>query len=104
MYCFALAYLLYHRACFACFLHHTEKYQPPYNDRLFHTHRLVDKRKGLVRQHLGSYNYFISHDIKNIVFANQIVDSNIDSQFYLKYTDVRVSKPSTEENMMTHNI
>ncbi|KAM0675010.1 DNA-directed RNA polymerase III complex subunit Rpc2 [Gurleya vavrai] len=60
--------------------------------------------KGLVRQHLASFNYFIQTDIRNIIFANQIVDSDIDPTFYLKYTDVRVGKPTIEENMISYNI
>lgn len=60
--------------------------------------------KGLVRQHLSSYNYFVSHDIKNIIRANQIVDSDIDPSFYLKYTNVRVGKPTIEENLVSYDI
>lgn len=62
------------------------------------------KQKGLVRQHIASYNYFIKHDIKNIIKANQIVDSDVDPTFYLKYTDVRIGKPTIEENMISYDI
>lgn len=60
--------------------------------------------KGLVRQHIVSYNYFISKELKNILHANQIVDSDVDPSFYLKYTNIYVSLPSTEENMLTYDI
>lgn len=60
--------------------------------------------KGLVRQHITSFNYFISKELKNILFANQLVDSDIDSSFFLKYTDIYVSLPSTEENMFSYDI
>lgn len=60
--------------------------------------------KGLARQHIESFNYFINHEIASIVKANDIVDSDIDHTFYLKYTDVRISVPSLEENMIKHTL
>jgi DNA-directed RNA polymerase III subunit RPC2 len=66
--------------------------------------KMFFKNKGLARQHIESFNYFINHDISNIVKANDIVDSDIDHTFYLKYTDVRVSMPSLEENMIKHTL
>ncbi|EOB12317.1 DNA-directed RNA polymerase III subunit RPC2 [Nosema bombycis CQ1] len=65
---------------------------------------LFFKDKGLARQHIESFNYFIEHDIENIIKANDIVDSDIDHLFYLKYTGVRVGMPSIEENMVKHSI
>ena len=62
------------------------------------------KVKGLVKQHIDSYNYFLDRDIKNIVKANEKVDSDVDRSFYLKYTDIRVGNPSVEEDMITHSI
>ncbi len=61
------------------------------------------KVKGLVKQHIDSFNYFIEQDIKNIVNANNKVLSDADSNFYLKYLNVRVGKPNVEEgsNMTT---
>ncbi|WUR02339.1 DNA-directed RNA polymerase III subunit (RPC2) [Vairimorpha necatrix] len=66
--------------------------------------KIFFKEKGLARQHIESFNYFINHDIANIVKANDIVDSDIDHTFYLKYTNVRVSMPSLEENMIKHTL
>ncbi|KAF7683458.1 DNA-directed RNA polymerase III subunit RPC2 [Astathelohania contejeani] len=60
--------------------------------------------KGLVRQHLQSFNYFITHEIRQILQANNIVDSDIDPNFYLKYTDIRVIKPTIEENMIEYPV
>lgn len=48
------------------------------------------KVKGLVKQHLDSYNYFVDVDLKKIVKANQLVLSDVDPSFYLKYLDIRV--------------
>ncbi|XP_076040363.1 RNA polymerase III subunit RpIII128 isoform X1 [Oratosquilla oratoria] len=55
--------------------------------------------KGLVKQHIDSFNYFINVDIKNIVKANSRVTSDVDPLFYVKYMDVRVGKPNIEEGM-----
>ncbi|MCL4124386.1 UNVERIFIED_CONTAM: hypothetical protein GTU68_027524 [Idotea baltica] len=57
------------------------------------------KVKGLVKQHIDSFNYFVNIDIKNIVRANNKVTSDVDALFYVKYMDVRVGKPSIEEGM-----
>lgn len=72
-----------------------------------HRQELVElffKEKGLVRQHIESYDYFIDHEIKALVRANQVVDSDIDHTFYLKYLDIRVGRPSMEENMVKYNV
>ena len=55
------------------------------------------KVKGLVRQHIDSFNYFINEDIKNIVKANEKVTSSADPMFYLKYNNVHVGEPNVEE-------
>eukprot|EP00955_Chlamydomonas_euryale_P015763 168655-Chlamydomonas_euryale.AAC.2 len=41
--------------------------------------------RGLVKQHLDSYNYFINHEIKKIVHANERVTCDTDPNFYLRY-------------------
>lgn len=40
--------------------------------------------KGLVKQHIDSFNYFINVDIKNIVKTNSKVTSDVDPLFYVK--------------------
>lgn len=42
------------------------------------------KGKGLVRQHIDSFNHFINVEIKKIVKANEKVISDADPLFYLK--------------------
>ena len=49
--------------------------------------------KGLVKQHIDSFNYFVDVDLKNIIRANERVTSDIDPKFYLKYTDISVGRP-----------
>lgn len=53
------------------------------------------KVKGLVKQHLDSFNYFVDVDLKKIVKANELILSDVDPEFYLKYVDIRVGKKST---------
>lgn len=57
------------------------------------------KNKGLVKQHVDSYNYFINIEIKKIVQANEKVVSHADQTFYLKYLDIHVGKPDSVEDM-----
>lgn len=42
------------------------------------------KGKGLVKQHIDSFNYFINVEIKKIVEANNMVYCDADPLFYLK--------------------
>lgn len=49
--------------------------------------------KGLVKQHIDSFNYFVDVDLKNILRANERVTSDIDPKFYLKYTNITVGHP-----------
>lgn len=60
------------------------------------------KTKGLVKQHIDSFDYFINQDIVNIVKANELVDSDIDAGFYLKYTNVYIGKPTITEAFIEH--
>lgn len=55
------------------------------------------KVKGLVKQHIDSFNYFINIEIKKIVQANDKVLSDADPLFYLKYLNVYVGTPDVEE-------
>lgn len=43
--------------------------------------------RGLVKQHIDSFNYFINHEIKKIVHAkgNEKVTCDADPNFYFKY-------------------
>jgi len=46
------------------------------------------KVKGLVKQHIDSFNYFVDHDLKNILNANNRVTSDVDPTF--SYTNIYV--------------
>ena len=43
------------------------------------------KVKGLIKQHIDSFNYFIEVELKNIVRANRKVTSDVDQRFWLEY-------------------
>lgn len=55
------------------------------------------KVKGLVKQHIDSFNYFINVELKKIVKANDKVTSDADPNFYLKYLNIYVGMPDVEE-------
>eukprot|EP00177_Eucheuma_denticulatum_P008879 GFKZ01016117.1.p1 GENE.GFKZ01016117.1~~GFKZ01016117.1.p1 ORF type:complete len:1238 (-),score=175.17 GFKZ01016117.1:636-4349(-) len=62
------------------------------------------KMRGVARQHLESFNYLISTEIRNIVRANEKIVSDHDPRWYLKYDDVRVGKPSQIDDMIRTDI
>lgn len=55
------------------------------------------KIKGLVKQHLDSFNYFVNTDIKAILRANSIVVSDANPRYYIRYTDIRIGRPMRKE-------
>ncbi|XP_072377119.1 DNA-directed RNA polymerase III subunit RPC2 [Diabrotica undecimpunctata] len=55
------------------------------------------KIRGLVKQHIDSFNYFIAVEIKKIVEANNKVTCDADPLFYIKYTNVQVGTPDVDE-------
>ena len=61
--------------------------------------------RGLMRQHIDSFNHFINVDIKQIVAArsNQEIRSDADPKFFLKYTDIYVGEPNLEEEEFVNN-
>lgn len=72
-----------------------DKTWPEYKDTII---PLYLKARGLVRQHIESFDYFIQKDIQKIVSSNHIVDSDIDPSFYLKYTNIYIGYPTITEN------
>jgi DNA-directed RNA polymerase III subunit RPC2 len=40
--------------------------------------------KGLVKQHVDSFNYFVDIELKKILKANEYVLSDVDPAFFLK--------------------
>jgi DNA-directed RNA polymerase III subunit RPC2 len=52
------------------------------------------KVKGLIKQHIDSFDYFIDAELKSIVKANKRITSDVDNKFWLEYTDIRVLRPN----------
>ena len=51
------------------------------------------KVKGLVKQHLDSFNHFVNVDMKAIINANARVVSDVDPKYWIRYTNIRVEPP-----------
>ena len=51
--------------------------------------------RGLVQQHIDSFNHFISKDLNTIMSNNNIVYSDVDPKFFLKFTNIRVLYPES---------
>lgn len=56
--------------------------------------------RGLLRQHIDSFNHFVHVEMKQIVQSpsNNEIRSEHDPKFYLRYTDCWVGEPSVEED------
>ncbi|XP_010043725.2 DNA-directed RNA polymerase III subunit 2 [Eucalyptus grandis] len=52
------------------------------------------KVRGLVKQHLDSFNYFANTEIKKIVRANDKIVSSVDPNLYVRFKDVRIGNPT----------
>jgi DNA-directed RNA polymerase III subunit RPC2 len=51
------------------------------------------KVKGLVKQHIDSYDYFTDVELKKIVEANCFIVSEANNKKWIRFTDIRVGKP-----------
>jgi len=65
--------------------------------------------RGLVKQHIDSFNYFINREIKEIVRANALITSDVvgdetAQNFYFKFTDIHVGNPVVEEECVLHSL
>ena len=47
-------------------------------------------------RHIDSFDFFVNHEIKEIVQANCRILSEVDSNFYFEFTDIRVLTPSRD--------
>lgn len=54
--------------------------------------------RGLVRQHLDSYNHFIHVELKEILKANEYIYCEADPNWFVQYIDIRVGMPDIEES------
>jgi len=60
--------------------------------------------RGLVRQHIDSFNYFVNTEISKIVAANNLVTVPADPSFFLRYEKIHISEPSIEEDLVPTGI
>jgi DNA-directed RNA polymerase III subunit RPC2 len=63
--------------------------------------------RGLVKQHIDSFNFFINHEIKKIVMVNGSMTSNAagpDIDFYFKFTDIKIGMPIVSEDRVAEKI
>ncbi|OJI96344.1 hypothetical protein ASPVEDRAFT_48573 [Aspergillus versicolor CBS 583.65] len=51
------------------------------------------KVKGLVKQHIDSYNYLVEVQLKKIVESSNTIRSDVDHNFYIKFTDIYLGFP-----------
>ncbi|EEP79252.1 DNA-directed RNA polymerase III 130 kDa polypeptide [Uncinocarpus reesii 1704] len=51
------------------------------------------KVKGLVKQHIDSYNYFVEVQLKKIVQASAEIRSDVDPNFYIRFHDIYLGSP-----------
>ena len=49
------------------------------------------KVKGLVKQHIDSFNFFVDHEIKEIVRANRHIRSEVGNNFWLEFVALPLS-------------
>ncbi|KAK5058604.1 DNA-directed RNA polymerase III core subunit ret1 [Exophiala bonariae] len=55
------------------------------------------KVKGLVKQHIESFNHFVEIELKKIIDAEPVITSDIDPDFYIKYENIYIGKPCRSE-------
>jgi DNA-directed RNA polymerase III subunit RPC2 len=57
--------------------------------------------KGLVKQHIDSFNYFVDVELQAILRANARITSDVDPHFYLEYEDIQVGAPERPDENAT---
>ncbi|VAI56142.1 unnamed protein product [Triticum turgidum subsp. durum] len=62
------------------------------------------KVRGLVKEHIDSFNYFITKGIKNIVRANNRIEARSDPDIYLEYKNIYIGEPSVQVDFRVETI
>ena len=62
------------------------------------------RSKGLIRQHLSSFNHFIEHEIAKILDANREVRPTKNDKIFLRYSKIRVDPPTELGNNTTRPV
>ncbi|KAL1954842.1 hypothetical protein VTO42DRAFT_530 [Malbranchea cinnamomea] len=61
------------------------------------------KVKGLVKQHIDSYNYFVEVQLKKIVQASAEIRSDVDPNFYIRFHDIYLGSPRRADEEQSEN-
>ena len=59
------------------------------------------KVKGLVKQHIDSFNYFVEVEMKKIIAANRVILSDHDPDFFVRYDNIYVGHPNRIDEQQT---
>jgi DNA-directed RNA polymerase III subunit RPC2 len=64
------------------------------------------KVRGLVKQHIDSYDNFINSEIKKIVAAegNNEIRSDVNRKFFMRYENIYLGKPAVEQDAITYAV
>ncbi|XP_027925125.1 DNA-directed RNA polymerase III subunit 2 isoform X2 [Vigna unguiculata] len=62
------------------------------------------KVRGLVKQHLDSFNFFVKTEIKKIVRANNLIRASRHPHIYLRFLNVKIRKPSIVDESVTDEV
>ncbi|KAJ5071462.1 intein-containing DNA-directed RNA polymerase iii subunit rpc2 precursor [Anaeramoeba ignava] len=65
---------------------------------------LFFRTRGLLKQHIDSFNHLVNIDLKKILQANQKITCKSDPTFYMKYLDIFVGKPEIQDEVITREI
>lgn len=57
--------------------------------------------RGLMKEHILSFNYFVDVELRKIVKANEKIVPDVDPSVYLKYLDIEVGTPELVDDNMT---
>lgn len=65
--------------------------------------------KGLVKQHIDSFNYFTEVSLKKIVKTNNLITSDIQPQGsgkakWIEFVDIRIGRPTRMEDVQSKNL
>eukprot|EP00698_Gefionella_okellyi_P020200 TRINITY_DN6313_c0_g1_i1.p1 TRINITY_DN6313_c0_g1~~TRINITY_DN6313_c0_g1_i1.p1 ORF type:complete len:1145 (-),score=272.81 TRINITY_DN6313_c0_g1_i1:1949-5320(-) len=60
--------------------------------------------RGLVKQHVDSFDWLVNTELRKILNANREVTSDADPHFRLTYTNIYLGKPQTEEDMVVGEV
>ena len=61
------------------------------------------KVKGLVKQHIDSFNYFVEVELQKIIAANRVVLSDHDPEFFIRYDNIYVGHPNRVDELQTQS-